>query len=199
MKVTIADYGVGNLHSLRKAFERLGATVEVTEAADRWVESQILVLPGVGAFGAVLKPIAEVRELLRQRVRERPTLGICLGMELLFERSEEALGVSGLRVLPGTVVKLPAQRLPHLGWNTVQHKQSGLFDEIPQNAYFYFVHSYGTLESDAALAWTVYESPIVSAVHAGPCSFGVQFHPEKSGQWGLKLLENFLALAKESR
>lgn len=199
MKVTVADLGVGNLHSLKKALERLGAGVEVTPEIVRWLESRVLILPGDGAFGPIMRGIEGHREALRQRVREKPALGICIGMQLLFERSEEAPDVAGLGLLPGRVVKLPAQRLPHMGWNTVEHEKSALFTNIIQGEYFYFVHSYGITRSEGALAWTEYEGRFVAAVRAGPWSYAVQFHPEKSGRQGLKLLENFLSLAEEVR
>jgi glutamine amidotransferase len=198
MKVTVADLDVGNLHSLRKALERLGATVDVTADAARWLDAEVLVLPGDGAFGTVVKQMEVCKRNLRQRVQKNPTLGICIGMQLFFEESEEAPGVQGLGLLPEVIRKLPAQRLPHMGWNTVEPDGSQLFAEIPQQTYFYFVHSYGALASDSAIAWTDYEGKIVAAVQIGPWSYGVQFHPEKSGRWGLKLLKNFLELAEET-
>jgi glutamine amidotransferase len=120
-------------------------------------------------------------------------------MQLFFEQSEESANFTGLGVIPGAIVKLLAQRLPHMGWNTVDHNGDALFKEIPQQTYFYFVHSYGALENDAATAWTDYEGRFVAAVQAGPSSYGVQFHPEKSGRWGLRLLENFLRLTRVSQ
>ena len=199
MQVTVADLGVGNLHSLKKALERLGAEVEVTPEIKRWLEAQVLILPGDGAFGPMMHKIEDHREALRQRVCEKPALGICLGMQLLFERSEEAPDMAGLDLLPSRVVKLAARCLPHMGWNTVEHDKNALFTGIPQGAYFYFVHSYGVASSEGALAWTEYEGRFVAAVHAGPWSYAVQFHPEKSGCRGLKLLENFLSLAEGAR
>ncbi len=196
MQVTVADLGVGNLHSLNKALERLGAEVAVTPEIARWLESRVLILPGDGAFGPMMRRIEGHREALRQRLGERPALGICIGMQLLFERSDEAPDVSGLGLLPGRVVRLPARRLPHMGWNTVEHNKNSLFTGIPQGEYFYFVHSYGIVSSQGALAWTEYEGRLVAAVRAGPWSYAVQFHPEKSGRWGLRLLENFLSLAE---
>lgn len=196
MQVTIADFGLGNLHSLRKALERLGASVSVTPDIARWLEAGALVLPGDGAFGAMMAPVEPYRQALRRYVETEPTLGICIGMQLLFEGSEEDPGVRGLGVLSGVVGRLPAERLPHMGWNTVEHVAgSPLFRDIPQDTYFYFVHGYGTLTSQAAIAWTVYGRRFVSTVQIGPRSYAVQFHPEKSSTWGLKLLRNFLELA----
>ncbi len=199
MRVTIADLGVGNLHSLKKALERLGAGVEVTPEVERWLAARVLILPGDGAFGPMMRRIEDHREALRRRVRETPALCICIGMQLLFAHSEEAPGVPGLGLFPGRVVRLPARRLPHMGWNTVTHKGGALFADIPQGEYFYFVHSYGITSSEGALAWTEYGGRLVAAVRAGPWSYAVQFHPEKSGRRGLQLLENFLSLAEGAR
>lgn len=196
MKVTIADYGVGNLHSLRKAFQKIGALTQVTADPARWSKARVLILPGVGAFGPVAESIAVCRDPLRDRILSRPTLGICLGMELLFDSSDEAPGIPGLGILPGPIERLLARRLPHLGWNTVRHSSDALFAGVPSDTFFYFVHSYGALRTDAAIAWTEYEAPMVSAVRAAPLSYGVQFHPEKSGQAGLKLIRNFLRIAE---
>lgn len=197
MKVTIADLDAGNLHSLQKALEKLGAEVEVSEALSRWLDAEVLVLPGDGAFGATMKKLEPYRGALRQRVLERPTLGICIGMQVLFESSSESPDVAGVNALTGQIKKLPAARLPHMGWNTVRHNGNDLFVGIPQESYFYFVHSYGILESEAATAWSDYEGEFVAAARLGSCSHAVQFHPEKSGRWGLELLDNFLGIAED--
>jgi len=196
MKVTIADLDVGNLHSLNKALERLGAKVDITEEIECWLDAEVLVLPGDGAFGAVMKKVSPHKQALVQRVQQRPTLGVCIGMHVLFEGSEEAPKVSGLGALPGRVQKLGAPRLPHMGWNTLTHEGNDLFVGIPNDTYFYFVHSYGMLDSDSASAWCDYEGWFAAAVQVGPASHAVQFHPEKSGRWGLELLDNFLAIAE---
>lgn len=197
MKVTIADLDVGNLHSLQKALEKLGAEVDVSEAVSRWLDAGVLVLPGDGAFGATMKKLEPQRSALRQRILERPTLGICIGMQVLFEGSSESPGVAGVGALAGQIEKLPAARLPHMGWNTVGHNGNDLFVGIPQESYFYFVHSYGILKSEAAAAWSDYEGEFVAATQLAPCSHAVQFHPEKSGRWGLELLDNFLGIAED--
>lgn len=197
MKVTIADLDVGNLHSLSKALEKLGAKVDITQEIDRWLDAQVLVLPGDGAFAATLRKVKSHEQALAERVKERPTLGICIGMQILFETSDENPGTQGLAALPGNIEKLPASRLPHMGWNTLEHNGNDLFVSIPQGAYFYFVHSYGIINTEAASAWTDYEGRFVSAVQVGPTSHAVQFHPEKSDRWGLELLDNFLALAED--
>ncbi|MFB6286075.1 MAG: imidazole glycerol phosphate synthase subunit HisH [Candidatus Bipolaricaulia bacterium] len=199
MTVTIADFNVGNLHSLQKAFQKLGADTVMTPDVRAWLDAEVLVIPGDGAFAAMMAPIEGHREALAERVRSGPTLGICIGLQIAFEASTEDPHVAGLGVLDGTIERLPADRLPHMGWNTVRHSSSELFEEIPDESYFYFVHSYGALAHGAAIAWTDYGGPIVAGVEMGPASYAVQFHPEKSAPWGLKLLENFLTIAEDAR
>lgn len=197
MTVTIADFNVGNLHSLEKALQRLGAETEITPDVARWLDAEALVIPGDGAFAAMMEPISGYREALARCVKSGPTLGICIGLQIAFEASAEDPNVPGLGVLDGMIERVPADRLPHMGWNTVRHSESPLFDGIPQDAYFYFVHSYGALAHDAAIAWTDYGGPIVAGVDMGPTSYAVQFHPEKSAEWGLQLLANFLQIAED--
>lgn len=199
MTVTIADFNVGNLHSLRKALQRLGAGTDVTSDVQKWLDAEVLVVPGDGAFAAMMAPIGDDREALAERVQDGPTLGICIGLQIAFAASAEDPNVPGLGVLDGTIERVPADRLPHMGWNTVHHDDSALFQGIPDESYFYFVHSYGVLAHDAAIAWTDYGGPIVAGVALGPTSFAVQFHPEKSARWGLRLLENFLTIAEGAR
>lgn len=199
MTVTIADFDAGNLHSLQKAFQRLGANTDVTPNVRDWLDADVLVIPGDGAFAAMMEPINGHREALAERVKNGPTLGICIGLQIVFAGSEEDPDVPGLQVLDGTIRKIPAARLPHMGWNTVRHNDASLFDGVPQDAYFYFVHSYGVLDHESAIAWTDYGGSIVAGVAMGPSSYAVQFHPEKSAQWGLKLLENFLKIAEDAR
>ncbi len=197
MIVTIADFNVGNLHSLQKALERLGARTAITPEVTDWLEAEVLVIPGDGAFAAMMAPIHGHREALAERVKQGPTLGVCIGLQIVFESSTEDPDVPGLGVLDGAIERLPAQRLPHMGWNTVHHDASALFDGIPDGSYFYFVHSYGVLAHDAAIAWADYGGRIVAGVAMGPTSYAVQFHPEKSAQGGLTLLANFLKIAEE--
>jgi len=195
--VTIADFDVGNLHSLQKAFQRLGAGTDVTSNVERWLDAEVLVIPGDGAFASMMEPIYGHAKALAERVRTGPTLGICIGLQIVFDASAEDPDVPGLGVLSGMIERVPAERLPHMGWNTVQHNGSALFEGVPNESYFYFVHSYGVLTHDAAIAWTDYGGPIVAGVAMGPTSYAVQFHPEKSAQSGLRLLENFLMIAKD--
>jgi len=196
MKVVIADYGVGNLYSISKGLERAGAETEIVSDMRRLLGAECVVFPGVGAFGAAMDALRPVAAQLRDMVAGGvPTLGICLGMQILFERSEESAG-RGLSVLSGEVKKLKAQRIPQMGWNDVVWRNDALFDGVRAGSQFYFANSYvcHPLE-DIGVAITEYEESFPSAVRKGMI-VGVQFHPEKSGVPGLKLLSNFISLAE---
>jgi glutamine amidotransferase len=207
--IAVLDYGMGNLRSVEKAFEHVGAEVEITYDAERIRAASGLVLPGVGAFPKAMRAIAErgLDELIQERRQAGvPVLGICLGMQLLFERSVELGGAEGLGLLPGEVRALdaPGLKIPQIGWNAVGWKQeSPLIDGLPDPAAFYHVHSFAPVASnppsrgagDVVLGTADYGSEFVSAV-AGDGVWGVQFHPEKSGPDGLALLGNFLELAQ---
>jgi len=188
---TLLDYGVGNLHSLSKGLENAGLRVKVTENARELLKASAIVLPGVGGFAAGAPKLAPVREELRARLQEgTPCLAVCLGMQLLFESSEEARG-KGLGLLPGVVRRLEHRRLPHIGWNQVRSSDAEMFAGVPQNAFFYFVHSFAPSPCvDACAATCDYGRPFAAAVRAGR-TWGVQFHPEKSSANGLTLLRNF--------
>jgi glutamine amidotransferase len=190
--LTLLDYGVGNLHSLIKALERAGAKVEVVADARRLLKSRAIVLPGVGGFAAGRRAIRSVRRDLKKKLDDgTPCLGVCLGMQLLFDSSEEAAG-RGIGLLPGAVRRLEHPRLPHIGWNQVAHRGLGIFAGIPRHTRFYFVHSFAPSAcGDFVAAETSYGRRFASAVCRGPV-WGVQFHPEKSSAWGLKLIENFV-------
>ena len=200
--IAVLDYGMGNLRSVEKAFEHVGAEVEITHEADRIRAASGLVLPGVGAFP---KAMAAIRERwLDDLIPERrdagvPVLGICLGMQLLFEGSVELGGAEGLALLPGEVHELdaPGLKIPQIGWNAVSWKQdSPLINGLPDPAAFYHVHSFAPVASNGVVLGTAdYGSEFVSAV-AGDGVWGVQFHPEKSGPDGLALLRNFVELAQ---
>jgi len=198
MKVTVADYGVGNLHSISKGLERAGASVQVSSSPSQLADAGCIVFPGVGAFGAamdVLKPsLPAIREAISNGV---PTLGICLGMQILFESSEESDG-EGVSVILGAARRLRAPRVPHMGWNDVTHSGDALFDGIPQNTQFYFANSYVCFTTEkVTISETEYGERFPSAVRKGAIC-GVQFHPEKSGAPGLRLLSNFIRIAEES-
>jgi len=202
--VVVLDYGSGNVHSAVKALERAGAEVELTADRQRVMDADGLLVPGVGAFAAVMSALDAARggELIERRLAGgRPVLGICVGMQVLFERGvERGVDTEGLGEWPGVVDELPAPVLPHMGWNTVDAPEdSVLFDGI-RDERFYFVHSYAarswTLEPYGAFAaprvtWAEHGGSFVAAAENGPLS-ATQFHPEKSGEPGIRLLSNWL-------
>lgn len=198
MKATIADLGIGNLHSLRKAAEACGYAAETTPEARDWLDAACLLLPGVGAFGAGMKPLRPVRDaLVGKMLSGAPVLGVCLGMQLLLERSDEDPG-DGLGYVRGDVKRFPAtvSKVPHMGWSPVHHDEDAIFDGVPQDAYFYFVHSYyPDPEEEIGISTTRHGIPFVSALRKEN-TYATQFHPEKSGPVGLRLLKNFLAQAE---
>ncbi len=203
-RVVILDYGSGNLRSAQRALEHVGAQVEVTADPDAVANADGLVVPGVGAFAACMAGLQAVNGPLmigRRLAGSRPVLGICVGMQVLFDRGvEHGVTTQGMGEWPGTVERLQADVLPHMGWNTVAPADgSSMFADV-EDAYFYFVHSYGVLnwtltpnEYMAAplVTWTDYGTPFVSAVENGPL-WATQFHPEKSGDAGAQLLRNWL-------
>jgi glutamine amidotransferase len=195
--ILILDYGMGNLRSVQKAFEQAENAVRISSDYHQISKADKIVLPGVGAFGDAMKNIEKMgfREPMLQFIATgRPFLGICLGMQLLFSDSTEKGTHAGLSVIPGRVVKFPAgEKVPQIGWNQVRiRNEKPLFEGIPDDTYFYFVHSYYVVpETEAAVAGTTdYGIPYASAVAAGNV-FGVQFHPEKSQNPGLRLIRNF--------
>jgi imidazole glycerol-phosphate synthase subunit HisH len=199
--IAVLDYGMGNLRSVEKAFEHVGAEVEITYDPARIRAAEALVLPGVGAFPKAMQAIRErgLDELIQERRREGiPVLGICLGMQLLFGASEELGGADGLGLLPGDVRPLdaPGLKIPQIGWNAVSWKHdSPLIEGLSNPAAFYHVHSFAPVaENGVVLGTADYGNEFVSAVE-GDRVWGVQFHPEKSGPDGLTLLRNFTSLA----
>ena len=196
MKTAVADYGVGNLHSISKALERAGADVRVVSDSRMLVDFECIVFPGVGAFGAATTALRPVSPELRARIAlGTPVLGICLGMQILFERSEESAG-EGLSVFSGYVRRLKAERVPHMGWNSVESSGDSLFEGVPRGSRFYFANSYICLpKDDVVTATTDYGQRFASSVRRGRAC-GVQFHPEKSGPQGLRVLENFVRIAE---
>jgi glutamine amidotransferase len=203
--VVVYDYGSGNVHSAVKALVAAGASVELTGDVEKALKADGLVVPGVGAFASVMEQLnaRKANELLDKRlVAGRPVLGICVGMQVLFELGvEHGLETEGLAQLPGKVELLDAPTLPHIGWNTVSPaKGSKLFAGV-EHERFYFVHSYGVknweLEAIGSfippkVTWAEYGSPFVAACEVGPLS-ATQFHPEKSGEAGIQLLTNWVA------
>ena len=196
--LAIVDYGAGNLQSVKKALDFIGATAEITADAEAVRGAAGVILPGVGEFGDAMRGM---RPALAQAVRDaadgsRPFLGICLGQQLLFATSEESPGAAGLSILPGHVLRIPAidgQKVPHMGWNSLRlARRDGIFEGIPQDAYVYFVHSFYVKAEGEALvaARTDYGVAMDTAVMTGLLT-AVQFHPEKSGEVGLAMLRNF--------
>ncbi|MGC9333435.1 MAG: imidazole glycerol phosphate synthase subunit HisH [Anaerolineae bacterium] len=199
--IAIVDYGVGNLRSVQKALERVGAEAVLAGAPGALQAARGVVLPGVGAFGdgmAQLRARGFLEPVLRQVEAEKPLLGICLGMQLLFEESEEMGQHAGLGLLPGKVVRFPEGdlKVPHIGWNQLHVRQDPLLAGIADGSYAYFVHSYyvAAAEPGDVLATTEYGMQFASVVGRGRI-WGAQFHPEKSQEVGLRLLQNFARLA----
>ncbi|MFY2790015.1 imidazole glycerol phosphate synthase subunit HisH [Rhodococcus sp. MALMAid1271] len=203
--VVLLDYGSGNLHSAKRALARVGADVTVTSNFDEALDAQALVVPGVGAFAACMEGLLAVggdRIIGRRLAGGRPVLGICVGMQILFDRGVEfGVEAEGCGQWPGTVERLHADVLPHMGWNTVEApEKSVLFDGIDPQTRFYFVHSYAAqqweLEPSEILAapmltWADHGGRFLAAVENGVLS-ATQFHPEKSGDAGAALLENWV-------
>lgn len=204
--VTILDYGSGNLRSAQRALERAGADVTVTDDRDAATECDGLVVPGVGAFAACMEGLKAVKghRIIDQRLAGgRPVLGICVGMQILFDRGVEfGVEADGCGEWPGTISRLPAPVLPHMGWNTVEAAEGTvLFDGLDADTRFYFVHSYAAqswdMDSDGTplaapkLTWAHHGGPFLAAVENGALS-ATQFHPEKSGDAGAHLLRNWV-------
>lgn len=208
-RVTLIDYGIGNLRSVEKAFEHVGAEVLRTDDPALLLTADRLVLPGVGAFGACIGEIRRrgLEQPLRQAAAQGiPLLGVCIGMQLLFDEGEEGGRHAGLGLLPGRVVHFATAagpeafplKVPHMGWNPVALAQSTpLLEGLHDPAYFYFVHSYHAVPADAAhvLGTATYGHPFAAVVGRNNV-YGVQFHPEKSQQSGLRILRNFSNLAR---
>ena len=195
-RVVVLDYGSGNLRSAQRALERVGAAVEVTADARAAVEADGLVVPGVGAFAACMAGLAAVDgpKIVAERLHgARPVLGICVGMQVLFDAGvEHGVETAGLAVLPGRVESLRAPILPHIGWNTVLVQPgSRLFAGLPGDTRYYFVHSYAAKDAPGRVHTAVHGEEFVAAVESDVIS-ATQFHPEKSGDAGATLLANWL-------
>ena len=199
--IAIVDYGMGNIRSVTNAFRSLGAEISVTRDKDVITGAQALVLPGVGAFGKCVENLKrfELFDFLKTQIAAgKPYLGICLGMQILLESSEEAPGVEGMGIIKGRVVRFQGDmKIPHMGWNNVEIKKPGkMFDNIPDGSHFYFVHSFYPAPEDAAVTATTTDYcgvRFTSAIQRDSI-FASQYHPEKSQAIGLRLLRNFVNL-----
>jgi imidazole glycerol-phosphate synthase subunit HisH len=202
--VVVLDYGSGNVHSALKALERAGASVELTADRDSVLSADGLVVPGVGAFATVMSALQKVSasELIDKRLSGgKAVLGICVGLQVMFESgSEHGIETEGLGQWPGSVDQLVAPKLPHMGWNTIEAPENSKLFEGIADEMFYFVHSYAakefSLQVEApfvppAVSYSNHGERFVAAVENGPLS-GVQFHPEKSGEAGIRLLRNWI-------
>ena len=203
----IIDYGMGNLFSVSKALERLDVPYFISDDKKKLMEADALILPGVGAFKDAMSCLNDtgLAAMIHSYVESgRPLLGICLGMQLLFEESEEHGLTQGLNLLPGRVVRFSgrtaegkAYKVPHMGWNLLSFQKDGALTENLQDNYAYFVHSYyAKTEEDVIIAKSIYDKEVPAVVGKGNV-YGMQFHPEKSSKLGMQLLNNFTQLIKK--
>ncbi len=198
-KIAIIDYGLGNLRSVLRGLEKAGAEAVITCCAEEIAAADGLVLPGVGAFHEGMEQLGDLKMTVVEATRDVPLLGICLGMQMLMETSEEHGLHQGLGLIPGSVKRfsrVPGFKVPHMGWNSLSLERDDcpLFTGFAQEEYMYFVHSYYADTTPAfSLTTTDYICPFSSSVGNGN-TFGVQFHPEKSGAAGLRLLKNFIGM-----
>ncbi|MHA1338807.1 MAG: imidazole glycerol phosphate synthase subunit HisH [Promethearchaeota archaeon] len=206
IRISIIDYNAGNLGSIYKALKYLGADAVISYNVEEILDADGIVLPGVGAFGDCIenfKKAGYIEQNLFGRILEdkKPFFGICLGLQMLFDESEEMGLTKGLGIIPGRIIRFPqGVKCPQIGWNTIEkkYKDHYIFNNIPDGAYFYFVHSYHAVCKDPSniLAETEYAGTVFPSMVIKDNIIASQFHPEKSGKWGLKMLENFLKSCK---
>ena len=199
--IAVVDYGVGNLKSVSNAFAYLGIETKITGDPDELELAQAIVLPGVGAFPDAAEKLRAtgLDQSVVKQGRKKPVLGICLGMQLLLNRGEEVRPCPGLGVIKGVCARIPTEeKLPHIGWNSLTFpSRSPLFEGVDEGSYVYFVHSFSAqhTDPDQVSAVSQYGVPVIAAVQNGNF-FGCQFHPEKSGETGLAILQNFAGLTR---
>ena len=199
--IAVVDYGVGNLKSVSNAFAYLGIETKITGDPDELELAQAIVLPGVGAFPDAAEKLRAtgLDQSVVKQGRKKPVLGICLGMQLLLDRGEEVRPCPGLGVIKGVCARIPTEeKLPHIGWNSLTFpNRSPLFEGVDEGSYVYFVHSFSAQHTDPDQVSGVsqYGVPVIAAVQNGNF-FGCQFHPEKSGETGLAILQNFAGLTR---
>ena len=202
----IIDYDAGNIRSVEKALLALGEEAIVTRDKDIILSADRVILPGVGAFGDAMNKIRGygLEDVIKEVINKgTPFLGICLGLQLMFERSDESKGVSGLGILKGEILRIPDEpglKIPHIGWNSLKYPNQGkLYLGIPEQSYVYFVHSYylKAEEDDIVVAATEYGNTLIHASMEKNNVFACQFHPEKSSEVGLTILKNFINIKKE--
>ena len=204
--IAVLDYDAGNIKSVEKALNYLGEEVKITRDREEILSADGVILPGVGAFGDAMEKLHQyglVKVIREVAEREIPFLGICLGLQLMFESSEETPGVEGLHLLDGRIRRIPAApglKIPHIGWNDLTFPNEGrLFRGVEEHAYVYFVHSYYLEAADPSIvtATTEYGTLIHASVEKNNI-FACQFHPEKSSRIGMKILQNFIEITQES-
>lgn len=197
--ITIIDYKSGNLKSISNGFKKIGADYQITDDKEIIADSDYLVLPGVGAFGSAMENLKPFEEVINEHVADdKPFLGVCLGQQVLMGSSEEAPGIQGLNLFRGHVEKLPSGvKIPHMGWNRLKVTNDSPILEGIDGEYFYFVHSYHVIPDDDKIIAGVceYGGDVVASLSQNNL-FSTQFHPEKSGKAGLKILKNFTNLEK---
>jgi imidazole glycerol-phosphate synthase subunit HisH len=200
--ITIIDYGSGNLKSIKNGFRKIGVEAVISNKLADLRESEALILPGVGAFGNAMKSLREYKDVIHEHVdKGKPFLGICLGLQVIFTKSEESKGIEGLNLLEGDVIRFPdklvadGMKIPHMGWNQLGIKRPCPILDNVKNDYMYFVHSYYASPADeSTIAATVEYGIEVPAVICKENIYATQFHPEKSGPVGLEILRNFVGL-----